>query len=724
MMNKHVKLKKYNKSTIQYIIIHSSEKNTAEHLLGVPRTYNILRHLAKYPRDFFQLENPALFFNLSNSVSELNAALNILFLDENSLNQALGKNNSYINLLNLKDRPTVYFIDAESKRLKDVFSFIMNVRHKYFYFSFFNGRGVGIVPSYLAGNGFKDTFDLVRLFKRDFDGFKSMLTNGKDLEMNLDETSNDNLFFDFNPAINNQLTFQQVKSNFWKNSPPKLVALETHSERDGVLLKSMVVLDELHFKDSNALPILITAFPFYNPLLKKYLKKITQLSDQKYIEQFYSLEQDSNYNHILIDYDNSIGNNEQMIGAEILKRFLAPKMLAIDAICHLHSSFTFSPTIRFPLKGKSLYKELSFFNPSSGNFKRKKSSKQKINTILKFGRKLSENTISKEIAKYLKNREGQILAISDLPIEFLTLDGIPLGYSHDVCRIQESNYQGFLNNYSAHNKLEYFVSENTISNILVILSGDAEHQSSHEFSKTYELVISHSKTYGFKYSFCNNIKEIKMSIDRHSPEILIFDCHGEIDKDLETSYLLVGSEKVYNSDIVEHKLGAPIVFLSCCNTNRNFGYNNKIHDAFFEVGALTVTGTFLPISIYRGTACYLRIIYSLKESIEKKMFTNWLNFISQSIRTSVIHDLIIKIGNRINHDYSESEIEKIARVIDDIRDFSIRRKVFKSLLNGGIKISPNLTINIFDTESEFLMYTHYGRPDLIKMKYDTIVNRN
>ena len=710
-MNDHVKLKTYSQSTIQYIVIHTNDKNDLGYIFGSPSTHTILRQLVKFPRDFVQFENPSIYFETAVSISEINPSLNILFLEDNLIDDSLKQ---YISLLNLQERPTVYFIDSDSKKTDSIINTITQLKHKYFYFCLYNTSSKKSLDCELEKKKFNDNYELINLFKRDFNNFKTALTNEIGFEMKIDDSHNENTFIDFNPTINNQLTFEHINTNIWKNSPPQRKALENHSKRGFVLLDSIKKIDQRHLTISNKLPILIIAFPFYNPTLKAELKKLKHLK-QINIELFYALEQDENYNQVLIDEDNSIDQNKQKFGASILRDFIAPKLLTLDAICHLHSSFTFSPTSRFPLKGKSLFKELSFFNPSSSNFKSKKSNKQKAHTILKFGKKLCDSTIPKVTQEYFSKRNGQILTISDLPIEFLTLDGIPLCYSHDICRIQESNSQGFLNNYSAHNKLEYHLSKKTISNILVILSGDAENSPEHEFSTTYNEVISESKNYGFKYSFCNTVNDIKKSLEKYSPEILIFDCHGEIDVSLKTSYLKIGNERMYNSDIIKHKISAPIVYLSCCNTNPNYGYLNKIHDAFFEAGSLTVTGTFLPINITRGTAYYLQMINLLKEALDKNIYNNWLEFISQTIRTSIVHDVILK-AKKNNIEYSDFELQKLADIRDDIRDFTKRKRVFKSLMKEGLKISNKLKLNISDTDSEFIMYSHYGRADLIKMK--------
>ena len=137
----------------------------------------------------------------------------------------------------------------------------------------------------------------------------------------------------------------------------------------------------------------------------------------------------------------------------MLDELVKPKLLFLDAIAYLQSSFTFSPVYWAPLIGASIYRELSMFNPANANFQTQNALRKIFKSLIKIGEKLSNHTLSNELKNYIQERDGQLLVISDLPIEWLTIDSVPLCYSHDICRIPEANYQGILNNYSANNHL-------------------------------------------------------------------------------------------------------------------------------------------------------------------------------------------------------------------------------------------------------------------------------
>ena len=68
-----------------------------------------------------------------------------------------------------------------------------------------------------------------------------------------------------------------------------------------------------------------------------------------------------------------------------------------------------------------------------------------------------------------------------------------------------------------------------------------------------------------------------------------------------------------------------------------------------------------------------------------------------------------RLGRMIN----EEETLSLSQLIYDISIFSKRCEIFQKLITDGIRLSEDMLITIDDTDSEFLMYNHYGRPDLI-----------
>ena len=714
-----MELKPSSSSSIQYILIQKDfgVQNIVQYPLN--NSNNVFSILPYFPRDLMQFHDQQLFFETSKRIIQINPALNLLSFTDKQLTNDLSPIYAYSDLLNLKNRVVVYLIDAEAD-IELIKKCILTSGQKIWYYTYC-GKAKQHPEIFHQEHYFSFPNRLVELLQRDFDKIKSTLSKitegSKELEFNIDSKENKDGVYNFTPIVPNYFTNSQIENHPWKLNYPTPLPTPKSTIRNKILLDSVKKIDEKHIAFAekhglvNTIPILVISFPFYEPSILETYKNNAETKREKALAKVFSIEQSTDYQN----YFEAKNDDEGELAKIAIEEILKPKLKLLDGVMYLQSSFTFSPVMRFPIVGKSLYKELSFFNPKNNFFNTPKSRKNRINSILKFGDKLKKLTVSDETEDYLINRQGQILAISDLPVEWLGLKSIPLSFTHDVCRIQESNYQGNFNNYSANNRFDFNVNKSTIKKTLIILSADVDDKKDHEFKASYQAVIHASKTSEFNYEYCETIEQIAQAIKKYQPEFLIFDCHGNIDKEKETSYLVINGEKLYGDDIVKYNISAPIVFLSCCNSNPNYGYIHKIHDAFFQAGALTVTGTFLPISVQRGTIYYLRLLNLLKMELTKRLHKNWLSFVSQVIRSSFMHDAYIKAITKLGRNLTKEEKENLSKVMLETHIFSKRREIFARFLNEGVKLSEELTFNFEDTESEFLLYSHYGRPDLIRI---------
>ena len=525
-----MKMRSISSTSIQYILI---QKDFGEEGM-IEYSYNpsnsIFRLLSHYPRDLMQFQNQKSFFRSSMYIKEINPAFNLLIFTDKQLKLVENLIYEYSNLLKLRNRPVVYFIDAEAD-IKTIRRKIINSGQKIWSYTFY-GRPPKRDKYFDKKHYFSSVPELIEGFENNIREIKSILSEitegSKELVFNIDKSENNEEFKSFDPLVANYFTSMQISSEYWKLRYPTSIDAPKDIGRNKLLLESVISIDcshkalSLEEEKIQRLPILILSFPFYDPSILEISKQNLKASKKKDFSRLLSIEQSLNY---LLEIE--IEDDMDKIYAESIASYIInPKLKMLDGISYLQASFTFSPTMRFPIIGKSIYKELSFFNPKNNFFSTPKSRKNRLRSIIKFGNKLSSLTITKEIKEYLKTRKGAILTISDLPIELLCLDSVPLGFTHDVCRIHELNYQGSLNNYSAHNRLEYSVTEKTVENTLVILSGrKTEHN---EFKAVYELVEFNSRELKFKYEYCNTIKSVSEAVKKHNPEILIFDCHGNL----------------------------------------------------------------------------------------------------------------------------------------------------------------------------------------------------
>jgi hypothetical protein len=462
-------------------------------------------------------------------------------------------------------------------------------------------------------------------------------------------------------------------------------------------------------------PLILVA-PFHNPDIR-HIKSMTPDGDEEAFKTFLrslDIEQTENY------IGNSSPTNTE--GMRLTGQLAKSKNEYLDNVSLLHASFEFSPILRLPSQGKSIYRNLSFFRTEAmGVISQPKNRRNIKKTIKKFGQELAKKTISEKVKQSFITKNRQVVSITDLPIEWLDIDGIPLAFTHDVCRVPETSLHGILATFTANEQFEYSVPTDILKKTLVIYG------SNEPAFTTWRRPVDHlSHTHGFNTQVCLSVQAMLEAVIKFKPDLLIFDCHGGFDDESNSSFLMLGEEQLTGNKVIEYDIHAPLVFLSACNTAPTYGTINTIANAFFQTNCLSVTTTYLPINIATGSILYLRLLNNLKMASTEAIHHNWLNFVSHVIRTSAVSDAFAFLSKTNNKNIDDSKAAILqAKSFNLLMSFYHRRKMFEELDDKLRKLAGSEEQLFSKIIPEYLFYSNLGRSDLIKFdsyveKYDQI----
>ncbi|MDB5121838.1 MAG: hypothetical protein JWN56_3056 [Sphingobacteriales bacterium] len=693
---------------IQYVVIRRDDVND---ILSGNFSFEmvILNTLRYYPEDLLQFRQNFDYFDYVKEQNDM--GVQILFLPIAQLLRK-GRVERFKAILAHLKRICVLFVPWELRfKARDFLNALRIEMSLPIYYSIYNDEALVEVQG--DSQNFIDHYGFYRLLHRDVKILSKHVSHNcklpKKLQLKIPHDAHvvDHSFH-FKPIVSNVINSLKADNISYISHHDKW-ATASDIDRQSMLLGSLEELDDIHLEwgmenhlsSRWSLPTLILIFPFHNPVLRKVLER----SQNNPIKNILLAEQRDDY---IFTLDNEEGLDEEQF-KKLSGKILKSQYDILDGIGYLHSTFQFSPVLRFPIRSSILNRMLSMF--SLGKRTGILTSHSRYKSILKFGKKLNETFLSRELEDYLSNRDGQILVISDLPIEWMTIKGIPLNFLCDVCRLQDSNIQGLINNYSAFSKFRFKLGSNSVKRTLVIFSGSEQDKTF--FNESIKMAQLYREEQGFIIGFASSGQEVSDLLDCHKPVILIFDCHCVFELETLSCYLKLGDTRLYAEDIIVSELYAPVVFLACCNSNPNYDNVNKLHDAFFQVGALSVTGTFLPIDMNKGTFIYLRMLTLLNSANERKASGNWLHFVSFAIRTSVIWEARFKCYKKLKRELTDDEEKVFIELLEKLHRFEDRNEVFHQLLNNGVKLSPEMKLFVKDTNLEFSYYTHYGRPDLI-----------
>lgn len=609
--------------------------------------YELFSLLRECPADLMQLSDPFGYYETSFRLGLMNN-LDLFAFPEQYL-RLFGKKakDRLIEYSQLFTKSKIKVFIIEPKLLDHSFYADLISKFDVSYVHIIN-NSPSVTSYYNADILFKDARGLIQLLQRDQERIYAYL---KRVDSNYDisnlSINPEKILFEQNPyhysniTENNYFTLNQIIGNNWiepvnpdrndESIYPK------PSKRVNNIITQVHTLDRFitFFYEQNPLllkgtasnphyPILILVSPYISIMYSGVIKKSAKTKKQRAVSKLFLSEQNKSYSYTVDDEISNILSYHE-IGQVLLE--INTKLLYLDYISWLHSRFTYSPVIRLPRVTKSINAEVAFLNNSFPQ------NESKNITIEKFGKKITSLVLDDQIKDLIKERDGQIFVISDLPLEWMYIDGLPLCFTHDVCRIPEFNNNAIVNSVIAHKRRRFVIEDDVIKKTLVIHCAS---DSDDVMQNAFKVIDSFKESYGFQSINCKNVQEIKKAIEKYQPHLLIFDCHGAYDKKSEQCHLIIDDDNgvvLSGDDIVAKGISAPLVFISACSTMPPNGLTNLLTDAFMEAGALSVTATLLPLNIHDASVTIVRLLSKLRLKENSSIHCNWLQFVSHVSRT-------------------------------------------------------------------------------------------
>lgn len=455
-------------------------------------------------------------------------------------------------------------------------------------------------------------------------------------------------------------------------------------------------------------PLLIAA-PYTSLEMRKVPDKDKLKGEEKKMASVYEKIMDAEYTkNYTVNKSFLAATSEELWSIQNQQaKIVDTRMTFVDNVASLHCSIRFSPYFRMPILGKNINAELSFVGIKNVNKVAKSKSRNRSirKAMERVGKAITLSALCKTTETLIKNDCAQIVALTDLPIEWMMLDGVPLGFSHDVCRLPETPIQSLLAQYEESLLTPYVIPRDIIKKTLVVYGNDEP-----AFVMFQDAVEMLKGKLGFHTRRCLSKKEFFDTVEEVNPDLLIVDSHGGVDIDTHQSYLIIGGDKVGGEDIIKSNIHPRLVFLSACNTFTAYNSVGTIANAFFQAGANAVTTAYMPLEIMPATTLYCRLLANLERAAEKKIHRNWLSFMSHLLRTSYIHAPMTENIEKMNPGLSQ----KLATLTTASMMFGNRRKIYQELASNDF--TRAMGANYDSIIPHYLMYSTLGRADLIRFE--------
>lgn len=327
--------------------------------------------------------------------------------------------------------------------------------------------------------------------------------------------------------------------------------------------------------------------------------------------------------------------------------------------------------------------KLSKINTDKAKCNFDKKAKQ-LNNVLK-------EIIGDDFIDYIKNGFDSLTLCTDIPVEWVTFNKIPLMFTHEVSKINVTPGNMLMLQSIDHNKL--VLKKEGLKKIKIIRSFKEDDQIKFFLENALKNFENIYDIFDFNIIDVQSESELIDAINNDITPILIFDCHGNHGGNESNGWLEIGSDQVDVWQLpCKHNI-SPIILLSACSTSAISGSHASVANGFISLGAITVLGTALPVNAIESAIFISRIIFRLSNYLDVicKMnlgIISWKTLISTFLKMSFSTDVLryfkeknmleeddfIRIhieSNTLINTYNENWFEYICQKVSDINNFSL-----------------------------------------------------
>lgn len=262
-------------------------------------------------------------------------------------------------------------------------------------------------------------------------------------------------------------------------------------------------------------------------------------------------------------------------------------------------------------------------------------------------------------------RGGQIEGmkiVSDVPIELMLTNGIPLCMRYDVSRIPPVPGNLFLGQCAIP---PVFLPSSSFSEILVIRSFSKDDVLRGLFEHAVNTITKSSKEENVKCRFVDvsTPDEFVAALHSYKGAMLVFDGHGTYDKESGTGTLVVGGAPLDIWKMKERCSVPPIVMFSACDTQPIDGSHSSVANAVFNLGARAVLATLLPIYGTKAAIFNARLLLRLRQFVpavlKSQPMLTWRDVVSGMLRMTYAYEVLRHLADFSHVQLSEEQIKKL-----------------------------------------------------------------
>ncbi|MGA7916949.1 MAG: hypothetical protein WCA00_17065 [Candidatus Acidiferrales bacterium] len=293
-----------------------------------------------------------------------------------------------------------------------------------------------------------------------------------------------------------------------------------------------------------------------------------------------------------------------------LMKFQALENEYLSTVLALYATSYRKPVLRTPQLGSALFGQLRHLRTVYDGGNRRAFTRD----VKKFSKALCES-LPKEVQTFLASTPSfHLKLISDLPLEWLALEGVPLMFDHIVSRVPLTPGNALFAHLNECRE-DLRMAPEDAQRVLIANCLSPEDRL-YRYPKIFAETL-HDIGFRPEYVEPTNREQYLGALNDHKPFILAHWGHGFYERTLNRGYLHIRRERTEIWDFRGTCI-PPIVLLAACDTAAFSETHNTPANGWLALGARSVLATYFPIQADLTTVLYARIFANLLEAVQGK----------------------------------------------------------------------------------------------------------
>jgi hypothetical protein len=349
--------------------------------------------------------------------------------------------------------------------------------------------------------------------------------------------------------------------------------------------------------------------------------------------------------HIAGDKGRRIMESEALAILHIRAEETAVHSLAVG----LRAASTLAATLRLP---PAVNTTAGAIRQLSAHTRATKAHNRKFGEIFATVQQKLIEAVGPDLVEEIKHYSGDIKLATDVPLEWLPIDGFPLSLLFYTSRITATPGNLMIGELANPNIMRFRTE--AFREILILRSFDENDHIREYLPQALSVLEPRWKDQlTIRSVEVSSVDEFVREIDGYTGPIMIFDGHGGHALH-DAGTLRIGKSDVDVWELRTRVRVPPIVVLSACDTHATDRSHATTANGFLTLGARTVLATLLPISGPAAAIFVARLLFRLFEYLPAGVdlhnrFLTWTEVVGGMLRMQAVSDLLRPmIGKKIS----------------------------------------------------------------------------